>query len=184
MRRFLIQWFRLALIIALTTGGIFYAHTHWMHYERIICDPLHVPEGHVCLKTILEDWNGKVLWVDARSQDAFERAVTRDPQGVPHLGDTPVVAIRNDAYALDLLAEAMPALLDAHAQGRKIVIFCDKSCSSSREVANQLRDPSLGIEAPIYILEGGWDVLRREARYQPQITITPDYIPPRKTGTP
>lgn len=166
MRRLIYQLLRLFVMIALMAGGLFYAHTHWMKYERFICDPYHLPEGQICLKTILETMKGKVLWVDARSQDAFERSMYLDENGKPKLGDTYIVPIRNDAQGMDLLNEAMPALLQASSQRTPIVVFCDKSCSSATEVANQLRDPSLGLETEVFVLAGGWDVLRREPRYQ------------------
>ena len=165
MFSFLFQMLRLALLLALVVTGIWYVHTHWIGYQKIVCDDAALPEGHICLKTVMNDWNSKILWVDARSQDAFERTTIPDADGRRHLAAMTVVPLRNDAQAQKLLSEAMPYLLQAGAEGQKIVVFCDKSCNASEDIAEKLRNPDLGIDAPIYVLEGGWDSLRRDARF-------------------
>lgn len=44
------------------------------------CNPETLEEGHVCLSQVLKEWPGKILWIDARKQDDFERhTVTRAP---------------------------------------------------------------------------------------------------------
>ena len=43
------------------------------------CNPETLEEGHVCLSQVLKEWPGKILWIDARKQDDFERhTVTQD----------------------------------------------------------------------------------------------------------
>lgn len=163
MKSFFSSYFRLALFVGVLTLAIYYIHTEYFGYKRFICNPAQLKPDHICLATILHDWNSKVLWVDARSQDAFERTTTRQPDGTWALKGIPVVPLRNDSQGEELLEKAMPQLLSAQSRGLRIVIFCDISCSSSTEIAQILRNPSLGIEAPIVILEGGWDALRRES---------------------
>lgn len=65
------------------------------------CNPETLEEGHVCLSQVLKEWPGKILWIDARKQDDFERhTVTR----------APVYPIRPaDANYQELLANAMEA---------------------------------------------------------------------------
>ena len=95
------------------------------------CNPETLEEGHVCLSQVLKEWPGKILWIDARKQDDFERhTVTQD-------------------------------------KGFCIVIFCSRDCTSSAAVANELKKPEYGIRAPIFILEGGWDELRKEPSLVP-----------------
>ncbi|MCB5933248.1 hypothetical protein LJB63_28285, partial [[Eubacterium] rectale] len=69
-----------------------------------------------CLSQVLKEWPGKILWIDARKQDDFERhTVTR----------APVYPIRPaDANYQELLANAMEALMTAEDRGFCIVIFC------------------------------------------------------------
>lgn len=44
------------------------------------CNPETLEEGHVCLSQVLKEWPGKILWIDARKQDDFERhTVTQAP---------------------------------------------------------------------------------------------------------
>ena len=67
----------------------------------------------------------------------------------------------------ELLANAMEALMTAEDKGFCIVIFCSRDCTSSAAVANELKKPEYGIRAPIFILEGGWDELRKEPSLVP-----------------
>lgn len=159
------QMIRLALLLGLVVTGIWYAHTHWVGYEKKICNPAQLAKGRVCLKTIMDEWKGNVLWVDARSQDAFERSTIPDETGARHLASITVIPLRNDSQAQKLLTEAMPYLLQAETEHKNIVVFCDKSCNAAENIAEKLKDPSLGIDAPIYVLEDGWDSLRRDARF-------------------
>ena len=46
-------------------------------------------------------------------------------------------------------------------------LFCSRDCTSSAAVANELKKPEYGIRAPIFILEGGWDELRKEPSLVP-----------------
>lgn len=44
------------------------------------CNPELLEEGHVCLSQLLKDWPGKIVWIDARKQDDFERhTITQAP---------------------------------------------------------------------------------------------------------
>lgn len=57
--------------------------------------------------------------------------------------------------------------MTAEDRGFCIVIFCSRDCTSSAAVANELKKPEYGIRAPIFILEGGWDELRKEPSLVP-----------------
>lgn len=123
------------------------------------CKPETLEEGHICLSQVLKTWQNKVLWIDARKQDDFERHT---------ITQAPVYPIRPaDSNYQELLANAMEALMSAEAKGFCIVIFCSRDCSSSVAVANELKKPEYEIHAPIFILEGGWDELRKEPSLVP-----------------
>ena len=82
-----------------------------------------------------------VIWLDARSAEAFAR---EHIPGALHVeeGDP-------DAALLQLMELWLP-------EPRPIVVYCgSESCDTSRRVADQLR-ASLP-EAEIYSLKGGWD---------------------------
>lgn len=146
---------KLVLVVFLLAVGIAVLDLRLIQPRRTPpCNPELLEEGHVCLTQILESWPGKIIWIDARKQDDFERHT---------VNQAPVYPIRPaDNDYQDLLAKAMEALMTAKHKGYCIVIFCSRDCSSSAAVANELKKPEYGIEAPIFILEGGWDELVKE----------------------
>lgn len=109
------------------------------------CNPETLEEGHVCLAQVLKEWPGKVIWIDARKQDDFERHT---------ITQAPVYPVRPaDANYQELLANAMEALMTAEDRGFCIVIFAAGTAPPAT-VANELKKPEYGIRAPIFILEG------------------------------
>jgi rhodanese-related sulfurtransferase len=87
--------------------------------------------------------NSPVLWVDARSLAAFERA---HPVGAIH-------------FPPDEPEHGLMAVLDHWQPGGKIVVYCDGAlCGTSEEIATQLRE-EYGIESA-YFLVGGWDTFQ------------------------
>ena len=164
MKSFLFSALKLALLVGLLTSLIWYIHTDIQEYKRFSCNPAELKPHHICLPTVLEDWKENVLWIDARSQDAFERTATKEGDSSFTLLGLPIIPLRNDSQAEELLIQAMPALLKASQEDKKIVIFCDASCSSSEEIAQKLRNPNLGLQSEIYVLEGGWEALRRHPK--------------------
>lgn len=83
---------------------------------------------------------GKILWIDARKQDDFERHTVTQ---------APVYPIRPaDANYQELLANAMEALMTAEDKGFCIVIFCSRDCTSSAAVANELKSRNTASARP------------------------------------
>ncbi|WP_295925905.1 hypothetical protein [uncultured Akkermansia sp.] len=79
------------------------------------CNPETLEEGHICLSQVMKEWPGKVIWIDARKQDDFERHTVTQ---------APVYPVRPaDANYQELLANAMEALMTAEDWGCCIVIF-------------------------------------------------------------
>ena len=93
------------------------------------CNPETLEEGHVCLAQVLKEWPGKVIWIDARKQDDFERHT---------ITQAPVYPIRPaDANYQELLANAMEALMTAEDKGCCIVIFCSNHPPAVSHPGNQ-----------------------------------------------
>ena len=155
MRDALSTALKLLLVILLLAVGIAVLDLRVIQPLRTPpCNPELLEEGHVCLSQVLKDWPGKIVWIDARNQDDFERHT---------ITQAPVYPVRpaDDNYQ-ELLAGAMEALMTAEDKGYCIVIFCSRDCNSSTAVANELKKPEYGIRAPVFILEGGWDELHKE----------------------
>lgn len=151
------QLFVFGAVVLVLAACLGFVDSRWLEPARVPpCDPAKLPEGRICLATVLADWNERVVWVDARGEDAYERGTIRASDVYP---------IRNDAKGPDLLAEAMPALFQAGIDGKCIVIFCDRHCTSSTDIAAILREYQL--DAPIFILEGGWDEISKIPSLKP-----------------
>lgn len=156
MKDTVIQLVKLAILTVVIGCLAFLVDYKWLNPGRTApCDPAHVSPGHICLSTVKESWKDKVVWVDARSQDAFERGTIQ----------AHVVPIRNDSKAQELLASAMPALHQAGFENSCIIVFCDRNCSASTEIADKLK--TFQLQAPIFILEGGWDEIRKDPTLAP-----------------
>lgn len=102
--------------------------------------PLDVSEHEIELLVVQALEN--VLWVDARSDEAFEAA---------HL--EAALALNEENWET-----GFAPLLDVWVPGTPIVVYCSsQSCLRSHHVASRLRD-ELGVDE-IYSLKGGWDSL-------------------------
>jgi rhodanese-related sulfurtransferase len=114
---------------------------------RIAGPPQRLAADEVELATVLNDWQGKVLWIDARKRADWQRD-----------GLTGSVLVTLDpAEDFDtLVAEALPkfAAID------RAVVYCgDPGCGSSREVAKRLRDYAVGPK--FFALRGGWQAIEQ-----------------------
>lgn len=144
LRRFLIACLRDVVIlggITLVAGAITKA-AHpgtpaW--FLQPDADPHAVSRGDV-----REKWNDEVLWIDARSAEAYEAGhqpgALRLPPGEWN--------------------ELLPDLFEQIAASeRPIVVYCDgEKCGKSKDVAERLRE--IGVPE-VYHLRGGWAELNR-----------------------
>ena len=62
-----------------------------------------------------------------------------------------------------LFDEALDRLQQAAERGEPVVVFCTGACTAAEDIARRLKESDL-VEAPIYVLEGGWDAIKRDGR--------------------
>lgn len=147
------QMVRLGLLILLAAFVLFWADSSYFAPRRLPpCVQKNLPEGHICLETLRNRWKDRVVWVDARSESDFE---------VNHLmfSDNRMFPVRKGAAMQQLVDAAIERMVEAADRDECIVVFCTNDCTASDEIAAELRALGL-IAAPIYVLEGGWPVLK------------------------
>ena len=113
-----------------------------------------MPKGRICLDYLLRHWNNKTLWIDARSQNDFEINHLR-------LTENNMFQIQPGSQMSQQIDAAIGRLLECEENKECIVIFCTAECSKAEEVKKELIDLDLG-EVPIFILEGGWDAIKKD----------------------
>ena len=111
-----------------------------------------LPRGRICPETLAAQYGDRVVWVDARSQADFELNHLMLP-------DNRMFPIRKGPALQQMIDAAVGRLLEAAERQECIVVFCTGECTAAEEIATELRELGI-IEAPIHVLEGGWEVLR------------------------
>lgn len=147
------QLIRLGFIILAVAVVLYWVDSAFFAPRRLpACVQAELAEGRVCLETVRREYGDKVVWIDARSESDFE---------VNHLmfNDNRMFPIRPGARRQELLDAAVERLVAAGEKGECIVVFCTNECTSSEDIARELRSLELTV-APIYVLEGGWEVLK------------------------
>jgi rhodanese-related sulfurtransferase len=132
------------LTISAAAAGV----TYWVKGppdRALRCDPAALAPDEVCLERVTSEWQGRVLWIDARSRREWAR----------------------DGVAGSLLwnldpNENMQAFEAAAAQrmvdGARVLVYCsNENCGTSRQVAERIRKLDLGNE--VFVLHGGWRAL-------------------------
>ncbi len=156
MRDTFSQLVRLGLTIVVLAALLFWADAAIFAPGRLpACVPEELPAGRVCLETLQAGGLDKVIWIDARSESDYE---------VNHimLAENRSFPIRPGAAFERQVDAAIDRLVGAGERGEKVVVFCSRDCASAEDVATRLRELGL-IEAPIVVLEGGWDVIREKS---------------------
>ncbi|MBB5037953.1 rhodanese-like domain-containing protein [Prosthecobacter dejongeii] len=106
---------------------------------------LHLSEAprmkdEVNLKDIQERWQGKVLWIDARPAEAYEK------------GHIPKAMLLNEQGFMDQVLELMEVL---QRTTLPVIIYCGgEKCEASRKVKERLLE--LVPLDDCYVLKGGW----------------------------
>ena len=147
------QLIRLGFIILALAVVLYWVDAAWCAPRRLpACVQAELPEGRVCLETVRTQFGDKVVWIDARSESDFE---------INHLmfNDNRMFPVRPGAQKQALMDAAVERLMEAGERGECSVVFCTNDCTASEDIARELRELQL-TEAPIYVLNGGWDVLK------------------------
>jgi len=112
---------------------------------KVAGPPERLAEDEVELSTVLQQWGGEVLWVDARKRQDWEKNAM---PGSVLINTDPAENFE------ELVAEALPKLATAD----RLVVYCATSgCETSRQVAGKLREFEIGPEC--YALYGGVQTL-------------------------
>lgn len=153
MKDTLTQFVRLGIIILVIAFALFWADQTWFAPRRLPpCVQEQLPEGRICMETLIHRYQDKVVWIDARSVSDFE---------LNHLifSDNRMFPVRKGAEMERLLDAALGRMMEAQERGECVVVFCKGDCGAAEEIAREIRALGL-VEAPVYTLEGGWDALR------------------------
>lgn len=150
------QFIRLGLLI-LTFGMVLYwVECTWFAPARVVCvqDKLDAEgKGHICWHTLMQRYApDKIIWIDARSEADYEKN---------RLAGTNAYPIRPGAQRDEFFLNVEERLFHATERGECIVVFCTASCTASDEISAYLRDEG-GLDAPVYVLQGGWDTIKAE----------------------
>lgn len=112
----------------------------------IPCDPASLKPHEICLAQVMEKWQGKVLWIDARSRTDWEA------NGIP--GSILWNLDPKEDFQL-FEAEAMQRLVE----GPVVVVYCNEgNCGTSLQVVERVL--KLEVTREVYALHGGSGALR------------------------
>lgn len=101
-------------------------------------------EDEISLARIESDWQGRVIWLDARPEEEFQK------------GRIPGAFLLNEQGFHDQLFELLDVLQTAD---RPVVIYCSgQKCEASRKIRRKLLT-QFPLE-DVWILKGGWPAWR------------------------
>jgi len=131
------------LLLSALAGGIsYFAHpkapAFYLNNEPLL-------EGETKIGTVLEEWGGNVLWIDARQKKHFDK------------GHVAGAIMLNEADWSELLWEHIESLQMSE---KPIVVYCgSQACQASKKVAERMR-AEIGLEN-VYVLRDGWRSLKK-----------------------
>lgn len=141
--RWIYQSLALIAISALAAGAIYLLVG--APDRSVPCVQAELEADQVCLETVLSEWGGDVLWVDARSDREYKKG---------HLPDA-ILIPETDAENQIAVPETMERIGMAGVESRKLVVYCGTdACGSSELVAEKIR--ATGFHSEVYVLFGGW----------------------------
>jgi rhodanese-related sulfurtransferase len=106
-----------------------------------------IPPSEMVSVDQARQWEGTVIWVDARPDAEFAR------------DHVPGAILLNE----DRWNELLPQFLAAWSPGQKVVVYCSaQSCDLAREVAERLRKEAQ--LSDVFVLQGGWEAWLKKNR--------------------
>jgi len=136
--------FATVLTIALASAGVTYLVKG--PPDRLVhCDPAKLKPDEVCLDRVMNEWKGRVLWVDARPRADWQR------NGMPGAALWNLESSENmQTFEADIAGRMI--------DGPRVVVYCNnEDCGTSRQVAERIKSLQLGNE--VFVLYGGWRAL-------------------------
>ena len=127
--------------------------TYLVHgkYDRTVpCVQSELGEYEVCLSTVMNDWAGDVVWVDARAEE--EKKVK-----------FPAALEITEANADEDLSSqnVLMTLFKAKGKGMSVVVFCQTdACGSSKYIREKII--SSGAHDKVFFLHGGWKAIESD----------------------
>ena len=124
-------------------------------YNRSVpCEQSKMAEQEVCLKTVMDEWGGNVIWVDARDEKEKELKIAK------------ALGISEQNIEADIGSEqVIMTLFKAKGKGTKVVVFCQTDgCGSSVFVREKILSKSLHRPKLVYYLHGGWKAIEADGR--------------------
>jgi hypothetical protein len=137
----------IAVLCALATYLV-----HGEYDRRVPCVQSEMEEHEVCLSTVMDEWEGKVVWVDARALEEKEIKLSS------------ALEITEAKADEDLSSEvALTTLFKAKGEGINIVVFCQTDgCGSSKFIREKII--SSGVHDQVFYLHGGWKAIESDGR--------------------
>jgi hypothetical protein len=127
---------------------------HGDYDRRVHCVQSELKEYEVCLATVLDEWGGDVVWVDARADEEKEVKLTSALE-------------ISEANAEEEVSsgEVMMTLFKAKGKGTRVVVFCQTdACGSSKYVREKILSKRLQTEDKVFYLYGGWKAIEGDGR--------------------
>ncbi|MEI6607534.1 MAG: rhodanese-like domain-containing protein [Verrucomicrobiota bacterium] len=132
------------LTIALAAAGTTYL-VKGPPERGVRCDAAKLKSDEVCLARVMGEWQGRVLWVDARSRGDWQR------NGMAGAALWNLDAGEN---MQTFEAEVAARMIDS----QRVVVYCNnEDCGTSRQVAERINTLQMGNE--VFVLYGGWRAL-------------------------
>lgn len=140
---------QLAVLFAISLGASGICYRVVGPPDRTVpCDPSQLKTHEICFSTVMERWQGKVLWVDARSRKEWEA------DGVP---GSILWNVDPAEDALKFEADAM----EHFAESPTVIVYCGEgNCGLSLQVVEKIL--KLGVVSEVHALHGGAGTLRTE----------------------
>jgi rhodanese-related sulfurtransferase len=134
------------VILALSVGAAVATHRWHPQAPAWYVEDETPADGEVSMSQVREQWNGDVLWIDAR---------TRERYNADHI---PGALLLNEYERDDLLLEHLDKL---QTSGKPIIVYCDAMKCEASHVIRTFLTENVGLP-DVWVLTGGWPAWKGE----------------------
>ena len=136
-----------AILVAITAAATYLTILYYPNTPSLYTVIEPPAKDEVTLQMIEEKWNGNVLWVDARTEEEYNK------EHIPG-----AILINEYAYNQQIIDNFL-MLQDLEIP---MVIYCGaKRCEASRKIAEKIRVPLAHLDGKIFVLQGGWPAWKK-----------------------